>query len=156
MTTTRTWTRRIAGVLASMALATAVVAATTSPAHAISHCNGGRWVTMGSYQVFAPAYGGNLWCLLSQGDYNNWGVVALQNMLRECYGQNIALDGDFGPATRQALLNAQRWEVVVYHENIAIDGIYGPDTKNAVMWPFYVPGYPLDKPLYCSDAGYPF
>jgi len=146
----------MAGVLASAALATAVVGITASPAHAISHCNGGRWVTMGSYQVFAPAYGGNLWCVLSQGDNNNWGVVALQNALRECYNQNIALDGDFGPATRQALVNAQTWEVYVYGERIAIDGIYGPDTKSAMLWPFYVPGYPLDKPLYCEDGGYPF
>ncbi len=61
-------------------------------------------------------------------------MTRLQNTLRMCYQQGIALDGDFGPATRQALMNAQTWEREVRRQNVATDGVYGPRTRDVLTW----------------------
>jgi hypothetical protein len=58
-------------------------------------------------------------------------------MLVRCYNQNIAIDGDFGAATKRALTNAQTWDNAVDGENIAVDGIYGPESRDALEWPYY-------------------
>lgn len=49
-------------------------------------------------------------------------VVDLQTILRDKAGQNIAVDGSFGPATKQAVINLQAWS------HITADGIVGPQT----------------------------
>lgn len=123
-----------------------------APAHAATpHCTEGLWgYTPGFGHYFVPAYGGAYNCLLSQGDHT-WGVVALQNSLKRCYGQDIAVDGIFGSRTRSALLNAQRWERDVFGENIAVDGIYGPQTNRAMLWPFYRAPGDLAGPHTCYD-----
>lgn len=55
-------------------------------------------------------------------------VAQLQRTLVHCYGANIAIDKNFGPATKSALISAQR------AENIAADGIYGPETLHGLEW----------------------
>ncbi|MDG4797650.1 peptidoglycan-binding domain-containing protein [Micromonospora sp. WMMD1082] len=62
---------------------------------------------------------------MGQGSVSS-AVRALQTTLSFCYGKNIAVDGDFGPATRQALIEVQR------SSRIAADGVYGPQTRDAL------------------------
>lgn len=72
---------------------------------------------------FAPiAQGGSATCFLAQGD-NSTAVIALQNAMRVCYFQPVAVDGDFGPQTKRALINVQR------QLGITADGVYGPQTR---------------------------
>ena len=156
---------RIRATIAAVLLTTGLVVANAPTASAAATCNAGRWFQMDASTrinldwIFAPAYGGNLWCELRNGNYDNWGVVALQNMLRECYGQTqVALDGDFGPITRTALINAQTWEKATdpKDRNIVVDGVYGPQTKNAVLWPIYfTQPSDLSNNQACLDPGYP-
>jgi len=55
-------------------------------------------------------------------------VVALQETLDGCYGQHLAVDGDYGPLTQAAVEVAQR------DAHVTVDGIYGPQTRNAINW----------------------
>lgn len=75
--------------------------------------------------------GGQRNCLLYRGIYNSSGVLRLQDALVRCYGQQIARDGDYGPNTRQAVINVQN------ALGITADGIYGPQTRAAMTWPKY-------------------
>jgi murein L,D-transpeptidase YcbB/YkuD len=67
----------------------------------------------------------NVNCHLVQGNYGS-GVYQLQFSMRYCYGENIALDGDFGPETRSALIRTQR------KAGTPADGEYGPNTRRAM------------------------
>lgn len=49
-------------------------------------------------------------------------VLELQRKLNTGFGQGLVLDGDFGPATENAVKNAQRWG------KLEVDGIAGPKT----------------------------
>jgi hypothetical protein len=93
------------------------------------------WIGVGS-KALAPALNRvNLHCTLRSGDFNNFGAVALQNTLVKCYGQDIAIDGDFGGATERALIMAQTWERHVNGKTwLAIVGVYGYDTFQAIRW----------------------
>ncbi|MER7587934.1 peptidoglycan-binding domain-containing protein [Micromonospora sp. NPDC127501] len=66
-------------------------------------------------------------CGMAQGA-NSAAVKTLQQTLKYCYNQNIAIDSDFGPATKTALRNAQR------SEGITADGVYGTQTRNTLIW----------------------
>ncbi|GAA0251849.1 hypothetical protein GCM10010492_60350 [Saccharothrix mutabilis subsp. mutabilis] len=66
-------------------------------------------------------------CVLGQGNYGN-AVLALQQSLKYCYGKNIAVDKDFGPATRTALIQVQR------AVGADPDGVYGPETNRKMKW----------------------
>ncbi|MEI7031239.1 peptidoglycan-binding domain-containing protein [Streptomyces pratensis] len=66
-------------------------------------------------------------CVLATGNQGA-AVRALQNALRACNGQSIAVDGVYGPATRQAVIAVQS------RAGIARDGVYGPDTAQAMRW----------------------
>lgn len=66
-------------------------------------------------------------CKLHQGDHGS-GVSALQLTLKKCYGQSIAVDGSFGPATFAALKKAQT------KMGVASDGVYGYNTRMAMKW----------------------
>lgn len=68
------------------------------------------------------------------------GVKALQRSLRYCHGQNIAIDGSYGSATKEAVKNAQRWYNANFSPDIAVDGYYGPDTLLAMKWYGYGAG----------------
>jgi peptidoglycan hydrolase-like protein with peptidoglycan-binding domain len=82
-----------------------------------------------------PSEGGDLSkiCLSRQGDAGS-GVNALQGALKFCYGKNIAIDGQFGPATRSALVQVQS------SIGTTADGIYGPDTMSRMYFPTYYGG----------------
>lgn len=67
-------------------------------------------------------------CYLNYGTWNNDAVQALQRSLKYCYGRGIALDGDFGSATRSALRYAQG------REGIAVDGVYGQQSHDNLRW----------------------
>ena len=77
------------------------------------------------------------YCSLQRGDYNSFAVLALQNMLVKCYGQDIALDADFGPDTETALDRAQTWERYVNGKTIPVGGVYDGGYFSLYRWPFY-------------------
>jgi peptidoglycan hydrolase-like protein with peptidoglycan-binding domain len=56
-------------------------------------------------------------------------VVVLQDALVRCNGQAIAVDGEFGPDTEQAVINVQQ------QHGIAADGAFGPATMGVMQWP---------------------
>lgn len=60
----------------------------------------------------------------SRGDDVRW----LQQVLRDRAGQQIAVDGIFGPATDQAVRNLQRFF------GLTVDGIVGPNTWGTVQF----------------------
>ncbi|MFC9897728.1 peptidoglycan-binding protein [Nocardia sp. NPDC127579] len=108
---------------------------TAAPANAASTCSGtykhedrsGRIATMPS----TGSYG----CMMRNGDSSD-AVKALQMALRHCYGQNISVDGQFGPRTESALKYAQR------EAGASADGIYGPDTRSKIKWPYWAEAVP--------------
>jgi peptidoglycan hydrolase-like protein with peptidoglycan-binding domain len=123
----------VAGPTGQPGAAAADSGAAARPAAAPVACQGG-------FQFGSPS--GRFWlpteihgfpdgrdCTMRRGYMNNWGVVVLQRALQRCYGQRIAIDGDFGPATAAALRNAQR----LHH--LAVDSVYGPRTRLAMHWP---------------------
>ena len=80
------------------------------------------------------AYAGSTTCWMERGS-SGAGVAALQRTLVECYSQNIAVDGSFGPATQQALKNAQAsTNRTAGRTVITPDGNYGPQTR---YWLFF-------------------
>jgi zinc D-Ala-D-Ala carboxypeptidase len=149
-----------AAMAGSAVLATPASAAAAEPATALAAeptsaevlaleiCPGAIWgavSTVPRRYIFAPALNGQFSCILRQGVFNNWGVVALQNALVRCYGANIAIDGDFGPATKAALVAAQR------REGIPADGVYGPLTNSVLNWPAYLAAGNISAPYICVD-----
>lgn len=66
-------------------------------------------------------------CQTGSGSSGSW-VTALQRHLRNCNGQSIAVDGIFGPATKQAVKNVQN------AAGITADGIYGPQTMRVLRY----------------------
>lgn len=68
-------------------------------------------------------------CKLELGNYNNWGVVALQQWLYHCNNApQVAVDGDYGTVTRDVILWIQA------ANGIRADGIYGPQTRAVLSW----------------------
>lgn len=65
-------------------------------------------------------------CLLESG-VTSGGVRALQMALNVCYNKGLVRDGDFGPATYNALIQVQS------SLGITADGVYGPQTRSN-MW----------------------
>jgi hypothetical protein len=126
-------TRKLASLAVFIAVGLGLQLVVTSPASAaLPRCNANglfnsTW-SPGS-QAWLPRY----WqtdssaCILRRGDRNE-GVGELQLNLRDGYGQSIAVDNVFGPATERALRNVQR---VL---GITADGIYGPQTRDHICW----------------------
>jgi peptidoglycan hydrolase-like protein with peptidoglycan-binding domain len=56
-------------------------------------------------------------------------VALVQQVLVACNGQLVAVDGAYGPQTRQAISAVQAGN------DIAVDGIYGPQTNAVMAWP---------------------
>lgn len=140
-------------LLAASALVLAgLVIAPAGPAAAAPDpkCNSASWVYFGAHQQFFPVYRvGNsyhLHCELRRGDFNNFGVVALQNTLIRCYGQAIAADADFGIETERALKNAQ-----TVH-GLPVTGVYDWPTHATIWWPTYLAGAQIDDKFKCQPA----
>ncbi|HZA77421.1 MAG TPA: peptidoglycan-binding domain-containing protein [Acidimicrobiales bacterium] len=68
-------------------------------------------------------------CNMREGDVDEEAVRALQDALVRCNGQNIAVDGNFGQQTQQAIARVQE------QNGLAADGFYGPETRDAMQWP---------------------
>ena len=112
-----------AAATATLAFGTLVsLAATPAQAATVPECTSYVTITQGNYSAQKPAYNGSTTCWLGRGS-QGLGVKALQRNLRFCYRQNIMVDGSFGPATEQALKNAQA------SHGLVPDGHYGPLTR---------------------------
>lgn len=88
---------------------------------------GTTWVRLPAWM---PNHGFSYNCYLERGSENR-GVAELQYSLKRCNGQQIAVDGVYGPATEQAIKNVQ------YTHGLYVDGVYGPATGSAMTWKAY-------------------
>lgn len=68
-------------------------------------------------------------CVLGPAGGEGMPVRALQHALATCYGQRVAVEGEYGGATSDAVAAAQRLH------GLAVDGAYGPQTADALLWP---------------------
>lgn len=136
---------RVARLLAALAVSASGVSLVATPAEAVIRgtCSEGDTFVIQqtsqyvSYDTTMPSYFQESFdeCTLRQSSTYNRAVVWLQWSLRECHGQPIAVDGRFGSATRQALVNVQR------RLGINPDGVYGPQTWRNLNWPVFA-SYP--------------
>jgi hypothetical protein len=98
------------------------------------------WGQNGGQKIWVPAvpvnYTHSVDCLLKRGARND-AVKVLQASMANILERNLSVDGDFGPATQQAVRDVQR----VY--GIRVDGEYGPQTRRAMCW-LTVSGYACD------------
>ncbi|MEU6008604.1 peptidoglycan-binding domain-containing protein [Streptomyces sp. NPDC047453] len=69
--------------------------------------------------------------------FNNIDVKVVQESLYACYQQNIARDGDFGPATEQAVKNAQTKINQTFGKVLSVDGRFGPITSSYFKFQAY-------------------
>lgn len=97
---------------------------------------GALYMTSAHATVRVPTtdgYSGLQNCTLNKGPYRPvaavYTVSPLQSALRECYGKNITVDGEFGPATLAALVQVQ-WTI-----GVTADGVWGPNTRDHMLWP---------------------
>jgi hypothetical protein len=130
--------RRVLGALITLSLSlggVAVATAVAAPASAANPFCNDHYLLAGNRGVPGFVSGSTVTykCTLSQGR-TGYPVKLLQESLRFCYGQNIAADGVFGPATRSALIAAQR------SVGVAADGVYGPVTAKAIQHSGYSNG----------------
>ena len=136
--------KKLASMLgAAMVLAAAGGVAIAGPASAapvsvqsVGTCTTSKVVTAKNnptdmYKVSVPTTAaGNRDCRLEQGNVSD-AVSTLQSALRSktCgVSSTIAADGQFGPATKAALIQMQK------KLGIGADGIYGTQTANAMIW----------------------
>jgi Putative peptidoglycan binding domain len=68
-------------------------------------------------------------CVMREGGGDDEAVVVLQTALVRCNGQNVPIDGTYGAATSQAVMNVQR------QHGLPADGAYGPATLEVMSWP---------------------
>lgn len=116
--------RLAALVVGALAVPTGLVVSTAGTASAATPtCNNAK-VYYGGY---VPYYSGTgtVDCNMVQGT-NSQGVWALQHSMNLCYHENLVLDGDFGPATKAALIRTQQ------KAGTYADGVYGPNTRKAM------------------------
>jgi hypothetical protein len=143
--------RRAAIILAGMLAVGAVVAGAPAASAAAPRCTGAGWriyiapdgTAYHNLLIFFPAHspdvripggqGGGYWsCSLVQGSTGE-GVRELQQNLNYCYGDVIGApleqDGQFGPLTKAALVEVQRFH------RIEANGQYGPQTARTIEHP---------------------
>ncbi|MBZ6128587.1 MULTISPECIES: peptidoglycan-binding domain-containing protein [Streptomyces] len=125
------------GALTAGLLSGAMAVAPSAAAAYAGQCNSNQVTTAGvtsGYSITRPAYqtdsGRTANCWMDYGSKGS-GVSWLQFTLNSCYGFNLATDGDFGPATRDALATAQG------RENISADGQYGTQSRQYLKFPRY-------------------
>jgi murein L,D-transpeptidase YcbB/YkuD len=87
------------------------------------------WNTTGTTYADVPAItsGGSINCVLGVGNQGA-GVKALQKSIKYCYNSSIVVDGDYGPATKSAVIAIQK------SLGLTQDGVYGPQTRSAMNW----------------------
>jgi len=100
---------------------------------AYPHCD--DRIAYGSSFVYVPFVyaSSNMNCILEVGN-NNRGVSTLQQALNSCYGKGLVVDGAFGNATYNALLQVQS------SLGVTVDGVYGPGTRHAMKFSSYYGG----------------
>lgn len=164
----------LAAVLLALAgaAATASPAAAATPTCYTEHgfryadVNGDRLLGVGAgyidYVAWAPAArysdGTYRWsCLMSKGAHSS-AVRSLQENINSCYGSSpqwggvklglrLAEDGDFGPATKAALIKVQQ-----YHK-ITADGIYGPQTAITMRHAAWAYSGDIGTGTFCHTLG---
>ena len=120
---------RIRAIVAAVALAIASLTTLViaQPAQAAVSCTSTKFVTRGVLVYDLPSASGSIACQLGLGNHSA-AVSDLQSNLNLCNGQHLTVDGDYGPATQQAVRNVQS------RHGIPVDGVYGPQTRNAMSW----------------------
>jgi hypothetical protein len=68
-------------------------------------------------------------CRMGEGSGDDDAVAALQRALVRCNGQDIGVDGAYGPATSGAVTTVQE------QHGLAADGGYDPEVRQAMQWP---------------------
>ncbi|SFC54823.1 peptidoglycan-binding domain-containing protein [Streptomyces aidingensis] len=131
---------RLSALLATVGLAAGLVVTLAGPAGAATpHCHGTSSVHVlgngyNEYDVMPTRTPNDMnWrCVLAIGDGyvgdQYYAVWYLQRSLHACYGQEIAIDGKYGPQTAEAVKNVQRFHNSVQDAGLAVDGVYGPNT----------------------------
>jgi len=121
---------RIARLVLASVLALAGLGVAAAPAQAINTCTRTVYL-LHEGRATVPADSGGHWsCVMGVGN-SSTAVSALQRGLNKCYGRGLDVDGQFGPATKSALIYAQS------REGIAQDGVYGPQSSLNLKWPYY-------------------
>ena len=132
-----------AGVLPALAAPAQAATPECSSAVTLTEYNSSNGVT---YSTRKGSHLGSTTCWMARGS-SSAGVSALQKTLIECYDQRIAVDGSFGPATQQALKNAQAaTNRSAGRTVITVDGSYGPQSR---YWLFFH-GTGSDGSRFCS------
>ncbi|MFF3584962.1 peptidoglycan-binding domain-containing protein [Streptomyces mirabilis] len=143
----------VAGVVGALTAATLGLSATPASAGesgrpeaapktaaAEVHCTSFTWVPSdGGLYLHRPsttANSGNYNCVVARGDHN-YAVLALQESLNACYTQGLKEDSDFGPATEQAVKNAQTEINGIYGPVLSVDGRFGPKTSSYFSFELY-------------------
>ena len=74
------------------------------------------------------------WLVLSQGRNSMWPpeTVRSAQYLLDAHGAKLAVDGQFGPKTRAAVM-AFQWAMSAEVHGFAVDGIVGPQTWQALV-----------------------
>jgi peptidoglycan hydrolase-like protein with peptidoglycan-binding domain len=81
----------------------------------------------GNYARIPYSNSGGYDCRMDWG-VENIAALDLQDSLVHCNGQSIVVDGSYGNATEQAVMNVQS----AY--GITVDGVYGPQTRHVMLW----------------------
>lgn len=146
--------RSSVAVLVALVLSTAGLVCASVPAHAAplicTHVNdvwnnqGGEDQTAVSY----PTVWGDVKCDFRQDEtWNNPAVTLLQWTLNTCYGPNafyaghhrgvtrqLTTEGKYGPNTREAVREFQRWWNSGHDPDVTVDGYAGPNTRSKMKW----------------------
>jgi hypothetical protein len=82
----------------------------------------------GAAAIVPVSSGGSINCWLAQGDVSS-AVTAMQAALNNCNAIPVTADGDYGPKTKQAVVNFQTI-IDIEGGNLKVDGVYGPATRH--------------------------
>ncbi|GIG68931.1 peptidoglycan-binding domain-containing protein [Phytomonospora endophytica] len=145
--------KRLLVIGLALAAATVGVVAAGTPANAaLPYCNNVSGVNDTSsggarYQTYVN--GGNYTTACNMAYYNQNGTDGEREAIRQiqwdlklCYGQSLRVDGEYGPITREAVRNVQRYLNTPQggSHGLLVDGWSGPRTRKAmrhlmVEWP---------------------
>ena len=122
----------VVGLLVAIAGSVTIVAPATAAVPVCNDTATGPYVynysITGYRSYYSSASSTTFDCTMYQGVYNNDAVKTLQRTLNKCYGESLAVDGNFGPATKAAVKRAQA------DHHITQDGVAGPVTLDTIKW----------------------